>query len=432
MANQRLRQLWAHLWESPPEREQEPYEQWRSRFMRRRVRLGLVLAILYFLGMTTIHLVHSVEMGQVQLRVCSNGLALLSLIFWQWWLKPERGQTPPQHHTTSAFLGLAWSINILTNLAQTFEGRVSPDITGWTLSFLGIAAVIPFHWPLHLLSHLGAYGYYFGVNTLLGLQVMPRAVGPKPLWFDLLWILLLPNLIVYLYERLSRAEFEARAQLRDEQTRSQRLLLNILPPSVAQRLLMEHRTIADSFAEVSVLFADLVGFTRLSTTMPPTDLVDLLNQIFSRFDQLAEDYGLEKIKTIGDAYMAVAGMPELRRDHGAAAANLALAMQAAMQSLNQTHGLDIDLRIGIHTGPVVAGVIGLKKFAYDLWGDTVNVASRMESHSLPGKIQVSQSTYDCLKTTHILVPRGWIDIKGRGSMQTYWLVAIAPENSEGK
>jgi len=215
----------------------------------------------------------------------------------------------------------------------------------------------------------------------------------------------------------------AEEALRVEQAKSERLLLNILPEPIAQRLKQEERTIADSFAAVTVLFADIVGFTQLSQEMPPTELVTVLNDIFSAFDQLTEKHGLEKIKTIGDAYMVVGGMPAVRPDHAQAIAAMAIDMQAAIVDFNARRNQQFQLRIGINTGPVVAGVIGLRKFIYDLWGDAVNVASRMESHGVGGKIQVTEATYHLLKHEYDFVKRGVIQVKGKGDMLTYFLVS---------
>ncbi|HEY9832222.1 MAG TPA: adenylate/guanylate cyclase domain-containing protein [Stenomitos sp.] len=206
-----------------------------------------------------------------------------------------------------------------------------------------------------------------------------------------------------------------------ERERAERLLLNILPASIAQRLGHNQDTIADSFEEATVLFADIVNFTNLSSQISPTELVSLLNEIFSRFDRLLERYGLEKIKTIGDSYMVVGGLPLIRPDHAEAVAEFALEMQQQIQEFNAERGQAFSMRIGINTGPVVAGVIGLKKFIYDLWGDTVNTASRMESHGIPGAIQVSLATYERLKDKYLFEERGTIDVKGKGEMNTYLL-----------
>lgn len=212
-------------------------------------------------------------------------------------------------------------------------------------------------------------------------------------------------------------------ELTSERDKSNKLLLNILPGPIADRLKESSTAIADHFNSVTVLFADIVGFTQLASQLAPQELVACLNQIFSQLDMLAEKYGLEKIKTIGDAYMAVAGLPNPRSDHAIAAAHMALEMQTVIQTISQTTGYPLAMRIGLHSGPVVAGVIGIKKFTYDLWGNTVNVASRMESHGQSGQIQVSDTTHTHLQEHFELVERGRVAIKGKGDMRTFWLKA---------
>ncbi|MEG4054365.1 MULTISPECIES: adenylate/guanylate cyclase domain-containing protein [unclassified Microcoleus] len=214
---------------------------------------------------------------------------------------------------------------------------------------------------------------------------------------------------------------QAEAALRLEQEKSDRLLLNVLPQPIADRLKQDQSIIADTFAEVTVLFADIVGFTQISSQISPPELVSLLNDIFSTFDLLAEKHGLEKIKTIGDAYMVVGGLPMPRRDHAEAIAQMAIDMQQAITDFSNIHNQDFSIRIGINSGPVVAGVIGIKKFIYDLWGDTVNTASRMESHGLPGCIQVTKTTYQQLREKYSFESRGAIEVKGKGEMTTYLL-----------
>jgi class 3 adenylate cyclase/integral membrane sensor domain MASE1 len=209
--------------------------------------------------------------------------------------------------------------------------------------------------------------------------------------------------------------------LQAEKEKSEQLLLNILPLPIANQLKKNHRTIADSFAEATVLFADIVNFTKLSAKLSPQELVALLNEIFSAFDQLAEQYGLEKIKTIGDAYMVVGGLPFPQANHAEAIADMALEMQAEMRRFSDRHQQPFSMRIGINTGPVVAGVIGTKKFIYDLWGDTVNVASRMESQGIAGQIQVTEATYECLCDRYHFESRGEVYVKGKGQMPTYIL-----------
>lgn len=210
--------------------------------------------------------------------------------------------------------------------------------------------------------------------------------------------------------------------LRQEQARSEELLLNMLPASIAKQLRDGNRQIAEGFAEVTILFSDLVGFTKLSQEIPPIQLINWLNELFSGFDGLSEKHGLEKIKTIGDAYLVVGGIPIERPDHAEAVADMALDMLRELARFNAKHEADLRLRIGINTGPVVAGVVGTKKFIYDLWGDAVNTASRMESHGIPDAIQVTAETYEILKDKYILEERGAIEVKGKGQMTTYLLV----------
>lgn len=212
-------------------------------------------------------------------------------------------------------------------------------------------------------------------------------------------------------------------QLLDAQERSEKLLLNVLPASIAGRLRGGEKTIADIFPEATVLFADIAGFTQISSRMTPHALVTVLNRIFSSFDRLCESYGLEKIKTIGDAIMVAGGLPSPRPDHMIAMASLALDLMAVAGTIATREARHIELRIGIHAGPVIAGVIGTNRFSYDLWGDTVNIASRMESQGVPGRIQVSEAVYQHLKDEFMFEPRGPQQIRGIGEMDTYFLTA---------
>lgn len=244
--------------------------------------------------------------------------------------------------------------------------------------------------------------------------------GSLPLYLE---NILLVSALAFIALRFFILEREkTQAALEREQQRSEALLLNILPPAIARRLKDHKQTIADGYAEASILFADLVGFTRLATTVEPERLVEMLNQLFSRFDELCGHFGVEKIKTIGDAYMACAGVPIARSDHAQAVADMALAMLTTIEMYNRECGANLQVRIGINSGPVVAGVIGLKKFIYDLWGDTVNLASRMESSGIPGRIQVSQATWALLRDDFEFQPGTMLDIKGIGQVEAYRLI----------
>jgi guanylate cyclase len=242
-------------------------------------------------------------------------------------------------------------------------------------------------------------------STMLGLNV---AVGG--------------TIVFTLLAVFARQRRDALAALREEQARAEGLLLNILPRSIADRLKAETRTIADQFSSASILFADVVDFTPLSERLPPAEVVGVLDHLFSHFDVLAERYGLEKIKTIGDCYMVASGVPSPRPDHARALALMALDMQAAMRSADEVGHLGLELRVGINSGPVVAGVIGRKRFLYDLWGDAVNTASRMESHGTSGRIQITRATKELLGDEFVCEPRGTIALKGKGEMEAWYLV----------
>ena len=226
--------------------------------------------------------------------------------------------------------------------------------------------------------------------------------------------------------RLRHQETAYLAALETERQKSESLLLNILPAAIAARLKGGETTIVDSLPEVTVLFADLVGFTTLAARISSVEMVRLLDEIFTAFDGLAEAQGLEKIKTIGDAYMVVGGLPTPRPDHAEAVAEVALDMVAHVERCFAGHPVPIQIRLGINTGPVIAGIIGRHKFNYDLWGDTVNTASRMESHSLPGRIQVTAATRGRLADKYRFEERGAIEVKGKGLVETWFLTGRRP------
>jgi adenylate cyclase len=223
-------------------------------------------------------------------------------------------------------------------------------------------------------------------------------------------------------------------QRKDAQDVADNLLINVLPRSIAERLKAEPQTIADSFSAASILFADVANFTPMAAGLKPAELVGMLDELFGQFDALVERYDLEKIKTIGDAYMAAAGIPAQREDHARALACLALDMMAVVQPDGPMGDRGLELRIGINSGPVVAGVIGRKRFLYDLWGDAVNIAGRMQSHGTVGRVQVTRATYELLKDEFELEPRGTIQVRGKGEMETWYLVGrrdgLAPQSTD--
>ncbi len=271
---------------------------------------------------------------------------------------------------------------------------------------------------------MGANAVAFVGAIVLGLLVAPISELP-PLWeliFAIFNAAATAGLLLMVALTYRHMVDVAEAALEAEYEKSEALLHNIMPPAVADRLKQNPKVIADSHKQVTILFADIVGFTEIAGRSSPESLVTLLNRIFSRFDALVDGLDLEKIKTIGDAYMVVAGLPAARPDHAPAIARLALEMIVAADRVSQETGKRLQIRVGIHSGPVVAGVIGQKKFAYDLWGDTVNIAARMESHGETGRIQISADTAELLGDGFELEPRGTIDIKGKGRMATYFLV----------
>jgi len=270
-----------------------------------------------------------------------------------------------------------------------------------------------------------AFVAVFLASGLIG-EVAGGGESPLPHWFETTMIALnvtVAGAVVFgLLAEFVREREVALAELRVEQDRAENLLLNILPRSIADRLKADTSTIADQFAAASILFADVVDFTPFAERLRPAEVVEILDDLFSHFDLLADRYEVEKIKTIGDAYMAAAGVPTARTDHARVMALMAIDMREAMRSQDAVGHLGLELRIGINSGPVVAGVIGRKRFLYDLWGDAVNMASRMESHGTPGHIQVTRATYELLKDEFDLEPRGTVPIKGKGDVETWYLV----------
>ena len=305
---------------------------------------------------------------------------------------------PAEFLVTRGWLNMLLQLFTIYSLAKLRFPQAT--IAGW----LGAAAYV---------------GYMAGSDFLDGSALARHGItlGLVNLW---------GMLICYQMDVAARREYAAMQLLGEERARSERLLLNILPAPIAERLKASEESIAEHSDGVTVLFADIVGFTPAAAHKTARALVELLNRIFSEFDALADTHGLEKIKTIGDAYMAVAGLPKPWPDHAARAARMALAMRDATARVSAETGEKLALRIGLHSGPVVAGVIGRRKFTYDLWGDTVNTASRMESHGLPGAIHCSEATANLLRGGFQLQARGAMKIKGKGEMQTFLLSSDVP------
>jgi guanylate cyclase len=280
----------------------------------------------------------------------------------------------------------------------------------------------------------GAFLLVFLLTGILGEILFPEA--DLPVWFTTTMLALnvigAGSVAFTLLASFANQRNVALRALRAEQEKSEALLMNILPSSIAERLKAASQTIADHFESASILFADVVDFTPLAQRLPPAEMVGMLDQLFSRFDALVERHGLEKIKTIGDCYMAAAGVPNPHPDHARRAALLALDMRDAVATSTIAGQPLCELRIGINSGPVVAGVIGTKRFLYDLWGDAVNTASRMESHSTPGEIQITRTTYELLKDEFVCRRRGTILVKGKGRMETWYLVGSRSDDARAE
>jgi class 3 adenylate cyclase len=274
-------------------------------------------------------------------------------------------------------------------------------------AFAGLVSLLIHRWvpPLYLLSSLPAR-----------FALIANAAGTF-------------TLLVVTARYFAHAAALAEGALDRERAVAERLLLNILPTPIAQRLKDGAATIADAHPAVTVLFADLVGFTPLAAGLPSTEVVGVLNEVFSRFDRLAARFGLEKIKTIGDAYMAVAGLPDPAADHARRAADMALAMVDELAAYDREHDRALSIRVGLHAGAVTAGVIGVTKFSYDLWGDTVNTASRLESHGEPGRVHVSEAVRVALDgNAYTFEDRGLVPLKGKGELRTFFLGRRAPSS----
>lgn len=318
------------------------------------------------------------------------------------------------------FIGIAY---LLTTVVTAYVGTAS----GQQLYFLVAAAlvlVVMGAEHIVLASTVAAIG---AVLNLILRFFVPADTGVQPQWATTVgfvvsvvssWVLVVAT-IWYAMRETARAE----TALASEYERSESLLANILPTTIAERLKDPHRpVIADKYEDASVLFADIAGYTQRASDTTPTELVRFLDRLYTDLDALVDRHGLEKVKTSGDSYMVVSGVPEPRLDHLEALASLALDMLEAVAELKDPHGRPAPLRIGLAAGPVVAGVVGARKFFYDVWGDAVNVAARMETTDVEGRIQLPQNVYERLKDTFVMEERGEVEVKGKGVMRTWYLI----------
>lgn len=309
-------------------------------------------------------------------------------------------------------------------LSLSLGGLVpSSGVVLW--SFLAPAGAIVFDRPRR------AWAWFAAFLALLAASVpLAPVVRSSPVELPSDLVLAFAGLNIGAVSLISFTLLVLFAQQRETaQQRVEDLLLNVLPAEIAERLQRDRQSIADQFDEASVLFADVVNFTPLSSRLPPSEVVGLLDRLFTEFDELADRYEVEKIKTIGDCYMVAAGVPRPRQDHAHALAHMALDMRDRAAAYLRTDGGSLQLRIGINSGPVVAGVIGRRRFIYDLWGDAVNTASRMESHGSPGQIQITRATWELIRDGFVCEPRGTVDVKGKGPMETWYLVGVRSTES---
>ena len=387
--------------------------------IRRYIRFSVPLSVIAFLAYGLHDAIVIPEVRNAAWMIRYGVFAPIGLLLVLFVLKNEK---PARHQPAMLIFGLT------VNLVVMWIGAISPAAgffiyTGYALVFLTIG---PFLARMNVKTQLA-----YGVLTLALYNALDLVAHAEP------YVRVSMNIAVLTLGTIGvlaarQSELQARLQflqrkviqtqmsaLDAERTKSESLLLNVLPRRIAERLKESPGVIADRFESATVLFSDVVGFTRLSASLEPDELVRRLDAIFSKFDELAGQLGLEKIKTIGDAYMVAGGIPVQRDGHVEAVCEMAMRMRDCLAAIDP----EVEIRIGVHTGPVVAGVIGTKKFIYDVWGDTVNTASRMESHGVPGKIHVSEAIHEAVGHLFDLECRGEIAVKGKGNMTTYLLHA---------
>jgi class 3 adenylate cyclase len=388
-----------------------------------RVRVALVVAVLLLLLVEALD--SWVDTGSGVLRrqirygaVCAPLLLLLAFT----WSRRFRDHMQPAIAVTSVVVGFGLIAMGVVSSPPVERNLYLGVING--LLFVYMLTRLRFAWAT-------AVGWIVTIAYLTAAAMIRKV--PLPLLvndgFFLLSVNVMAMLGSYSIEHSLRRDFLRQREIEAERERSDQLLLNVLPASIAERLKRGEASIAEAFDEATVLFADLVDFTPLAERMAPGELVALLNEVFSAFDGVAERLGVEKVKTMGDAYMIVGGLPIPRADHAEAVAEAALEMLGALAALSAGRTEVLRLRIGIHSGPVVAGVIGRRKFNYDLWGDTVNTASRMQTHGVIDAIQVTPETYRRLRNAYVFEERGRIEVKGKGMVTTYLLTGRKPASA---
>jgi len=315
-------------------------------------------------------------------------------------------------------------VNILVPFAWSgIFGGFNDNYGNLWLSFASLLLVVLISSQRELIVWFAVFSALTILSSILDPYVANPANLPSSIVFDNLQSVLIgASAILLILSYYKREKNSALDLLALERQKSENLLLNMLPKKIAEKLKVEGGIIAERYDEASILFADMVGWTPLSAKLKPVEMIELLNEIYSHFDSLAEKYGIEKIRTIGDNYMVASGLPSSRKNHAQAIAEMALDMQEYIHQYPPKGGNQISFRIGIHSGPMIAGVIGQKKYQYDVWGENVITASRMQSHGAPGKIQVTRETHELLANEFILEPRGKLDVKGQGKMETWFLV----------
>jgi class 3 adenylate cyclase len=394
------------------------YREERAPLARRRLRTLVPPLMLLWFGATWFDITAPAEMGNrnYYFRYGIGVPVFATLLTFLWAASDQRFARHWQKLLAVGHLALLVACGCLTAVA------VGPFRPHGVIGFV-IVLVIGGAIGLLDLRYLVAVAL-LGGSVELGVILFDTDNSAFDLRAYITWVVVTQVAVVLLGVQLDsfqRRLFVQRLQTERERARAETLLLNVMPKPIADRLKQDPDAIADHFEGVTVVFADIAGFTRMATQMSAVDLVARLDQIFSRLDDIVHRHGLEKIKTIGDQYMAVAGAPTPRADHAEAAARVALEICAVGREL----GPGMTFRVGLASGPAVAGVIGKSRFSYDLWGDTVNLASRMESHGVPGKIQVDEQTGRILEPHFVLEDRGVIDVKGKGEVHTYFLVGEA-------